>query len=44
MNIDDGFLNLMTDDGTAKDDVKVPDGPLGEKMETMFDEGKDCGM
>ncbi|KAF3482966.1 eukaryotic translation initiation factor 5A-1 [Arthroderma uncinatum] len=33
---DDGFLNLMSDDGTAKDDVKLPDGEVGEKITKLF--------
>ncbi|KAI9684331.1 MAG: Eukaryotic translation initiation factor 5A [Trizodia sp. TS-e1964] len=33
---DDGFLNLMSDDGETKDDVKVPDGEVGEKLEKLF--------
>lgn len=41
VNIDDGFLNLMTQDGTAKDDVRVPEGELGEQISASFDEGKD---
>ena len=41
VNIDDGFLNLMTSDGTAKDDVKVPEGELGEMIQNEFDAGKD---
>ncbi|KAK9355549.1 translation protein SH3-like domain-containing protein [Lipomyces doorenjongii] len=41
INIDDGFLSLMTADGATKDDVKVPDGELGSKVESEFDEGKD---
>merc|ERR1711939_230327 len=41
MNIDDGFLNLMSDDGDTKDDVKLPDGELGDKIQADFDEGKD---
>jgi len=39
-NIDDGFLNLITTDGTAKDDVKVPEGDLGLNIKQMFDEDK----
>lgn len=31
----------MTADGTAKDDVKVPDGDLGKQIQGDFDEGKD---
>ena len=41
VNIDDGFLNLMTPDGTAKDDVKVPEGDLGTQITAGFEEGKD---
>ncbi|KAF7326937.1 Eukaryotic translation initiation factor 5A [Mycena venus] len=41
VNIDDGFLNLMTQDGTAKDDVKVPDGDLGNELQSGFDDGKE---
>ncbi|KAG5519808.1 hypothetical protein PMAC_000081 [Pneumocystis sp. 'macacae'] len=41
INIDDGFLNLITSDGTTKDDVRLPEGELGEKIISEFDEGKD---
>ena len=41
VNIDDGFLNLMTQDGTAKDDVKVPEGDIGKQIQADFDEGKE---
>lgn len=41
VNIDDGFLNLMTADGTAKDDVRLPDDPLGKEIQDSFDDGKD---
>ena len=41
VNIDDGFLNLMTQDGIAKDDVKVPEGDIGTQISAGFDEGKD---
>lgn len=40
---DDGFLSLMTDSGDTKDDVKVPEGDIGDKIKRMFqEEGKDC--
>lgn len=39
--IDDGFLSLMLTDGSTKEDVKLPEGELGEKMQEEFDEGKD---
>lgn len=28
----DGFLSLMNDDGTTKDDLKVPDGEVGDEI------------
>ena len=31
----------MTTDGTAKDDVKVPEGDIGTQISAGFDEGKD---
>ena len=31
----------MTQDGTAKDDVKLPDSELGKQIQTDFDDGKD---
>ncbi|KAL8739762.1 MAG: hypothetical protein Q9190_007465 [Brigantiaea leucoxantha] len=33
---DDGFLSLMNDDGDTKDDVKVPDGEVGDKIHKLF--------
>ncbi|KAJ7938284.1 initiation factor 5a [Mycena leptocephala] len=41
VNVDDGFLNLMTQDGTPKDDVKVPDSDLGTEIQSAFDDGKE---
>lgn len=41
VNIDDGFLNLMLQDGTAKDDVRVPEGEMGKQIEDDFEAGKD---
>ncbi|KAF1850742.1 translation initiation factor eIF-5A [Cucurbitaria berberidis CBS 394.84] len=42
---DDGFLSLMSDDGTTKDDVKIPDGEVGEKIHKLFTEdGKDINV
>ncbi|KAI9482858.1 MAG: eukaryotic translation initiation factor 5A-2 [Benjaminiella poitrasii] len=41
INIDDGYLSLMLNDGSTKDDVKLPEGELGEKMEEEFEEGKE---
>ncbi|KAI8140127.1 eukaryotic translation initiation factor 5A-2 [Fennellomyces sp. T-0311] len=41
INIDDGFLSLMLDDGSTKDDVKLPEGEVGAQMEADFEEGKE---
>ncbi|KAL2826787.1 eukaryotic translation initiation factor eIF-5A [Aspergillus cavernicola] len=42
---DDDFLSLMDDNGSTKDDVKVPDGEVGERILKMFrDEEKDCNV
>ncbi|CAG8579132.1 8329_t:CDS:2, partial [Cetraspora pellucida] len=41
INIDDNFLSLMLSDGSTKDDVRVPEGELGEKLQADFDEGKE---
>jgi len=41
MNIDDGFLNLMDNDGNTKDDVKLPESSLGDEIQSGFEEGKD---
>ena len=41
MNIDDGFLNLLTQDGTPKDDIKVPEGDLGTAIKKEFEDGKE---
>lgn len=42
---DDGFLNLMADDGETKDDVKNPGGEIGEKLNRLFNvESKDTNV
>ncbi|KAI5466576.1 translation protein SH3-like domain-containing protein [Mariannaea sp. PMI_226] len=33
---DDGFLSLMNDDGDTKDDVRMPEGEVGEKINRLF--------
>ncbi|TFA99300.1 Eukaryotic translation initiation factor 5A [Trichoderma ghanense] len=33
---DDGFLSLMNDDGDLKDDVRMPEGEIGEKINKLF--------
>ncbi|KAL8291562.1 hypothetical protein RQP46_002540 [Phenoliferia psychrophenolica] len=44
INIDDGFLNLILLDGSAKDDVKVPEGELGADLQKAFDDGADVSV
>lgn len=41
LDVDDGFLSLMTNEGSTKDDVKLPDGELGDKLKAEFDDGKE---
>jgi translation initiation factor 5A len=41
LNIDDGFLNLIDQNGTAKDDVKIPEGEIGDQIQALFDDGKE---
>lgn len=41
LDIDDGYLSLMDMEGETKDDVKAPEGELGDSLQTAFDEGKD---
>ena len=31
----------MTNEGTTKDDVKVPEGELGDKIRADFEDGKE---
>jgi translation initiation factor 5A len=42
---DDGFLSLMNDDGDTKDDVRMPDGEVGDKITRLFrEEEKDTNV
>ena len=41
LDIDEEFMSLMCDDGSTKDDVKIPDNEIGEKIKSEFEEGKD---
>ncbi|KAG9392706.1 Translation elongation factor IF5A [Carpediemonas membranifera] len=38
---EDGFCSLMTDDGKTRDDLKCPEGEIGDEMRAAFDDGKD---
>ncbi|KAK1829162.1 translation protein SH3-like domain-containing protein [Podospora conica] len=33
---DDGFLNLIDDNGNEKNDVRMPDGEVGDKITKLF--------
>jgi translation initiation factor 5A len=41
VDIDDGFLNLMTANGDTKDDVKLGDDEVCLRLRSDFDEGKE---
>ncbi len=41
LNIDDGYLSMMLPSGDTKDDIKVPEGELGEQLKAAFEEGRD---
>ena len=41
LDIDDGYLSLMNNDGDMKEDVRAPEGELGDKLQAEFDEGKE---
>jgi len=39
---DDGFLSLLGTNGETKDDVKLPEGEVGDKIKLLFlDQEKD---
>lgn len=41
---DDNFLSLMRDDGTIKDDVKLPAGEIGDKIKGFAKDSKDASV
>lgn len=38
---DDGYLTLMTDGGDLREDLKIPDGELGNTLRSEYDNGKE---
>lgn len=38
---DDGYLSLMDDAGDTREDLKVPDGDIGEECKAAIADGKD---
>lgn len=41
IDIEDGFISLITDSGDTKSDVKLPEGEIGEQIKKEFQAGKD---
>ncbi|KAF7886843.1 uncharacterized protein EAF02_003490 [Botrytis sinoallii] len=41
---DDDFLSLMSEGGDLKEDVKLPDGEVGQKIRGLFDSDKDTNV
>jgi len=41
IDIEDGFISVITDSGDTKSDVKLPEGELGEQIKKEFESGKD---
>ena len=41
LDIEDGFLSLMDDTGNTRDDLKVPEGDIGEEIQREYGDGKD---
>jgi len=37
---DDGFLSLLLPSGETKDDIKLPEGEIGDQIQTAFEAGK----
>lgn len=38
---DDGFLTLMGDGGELREDLKLPDGEIGQQLRSEFDAGRE---
>ena len=41
---DEGFVSLMLADGTTKEDLRLPDGDLGDNIRAAFDDGKEVSL
>lgn len=41
LDIDDGFMSLMMPSGETKDDIKLPEGDMGESILADFKSGKE---
>jgi len=38
---DDGFVSLLLPSGSTKEDLKLPEGELGEQIRALVDDGKE---
>jgi len=38
---DDDYVSLLDEEGVQKDDLKVPEGEVGEELRNLFNEGKE---
>ncbi len=41
IDIADGFMSLMTDNGETRDDIRLPDNELGESIQKRFSDDQD---
>lgn len=41
VDISEGFLSLMMDNGDVREDLRVPDGDLGKEIESKFAAGEE---
>lgn len=39
IDINEGFLSLMDDNGEVRDDIRLPDSDLGKEIQSKFDAG-----
>ena len=38
---DEGFMSLMSDDGSMKEDLRVPEGAVGDEIKEKFEDGQE---
>lgn len=38
---DDGYLSLMEESGNIREDIKAPEGEVGDKLSKLREDGKD---
>lgn len=41
VNISDGFLTLLKDNGELREDLRLPEGDLGKEIESKFEATED---